>query len=138
MLFFFEVGDGPCNFQYSRIGPGGEPQFIDSHFQKPLGVLVDAAVLPDLLVGHARIAERILGLEMILLPSPGDIDPALDGSRRFAAVFFFEVTVSNSWHLNVNIDPIQQGSGNFRLILADLLGRAPAGLVRIAKVAAGA
>jgi hypothetical protein len=129
LFIFFEIGDGPGHFQYSRIGPGGQPQFIDGHFQKPLGVLVDDAMLPDLLVGHARIAERILGRESIFLPAPGGIDPALDGSRRFAAVLPFEVPVSYGRHLNVNIDPVQQGAGDFRLILADLLGRAPAGLV---------
>jgi hypothetical protein len=138
MLIFFEIGDGPGYFQYSRIGPGGEPQFVDGHFQKPLGVLVDDTVLPDLLVGHARIAERVLGPETILLPSPGGFDPALDGSRRFAAVFSFEVSVSDGWHLNVNIDPVQQRARNAGLILANLLGGAPAGLVRIAKMTAGA
>jgi hypothetical protein len=137
LLIFFEIGDGPGHFQYSRIGPGGEPQFVDGHFQKPLGVLVDDAMLPDLLIGHARIAERLLGLEAIFLLAAGGSDPVLDGSGRFTAVFSFEVSVSYGWHLNVNIDPVQQGSGNFRLILADLLWRASAGLVRIAKMTAG-
>jgi len=95
-------------------------------------------MLPDLFVRHTRIAERILGLETIFLPVPGGIDPALDSSRRFTAVFSLEIPVSDGRHLNVDIDPIQQGPGNFRLILADLLGRAPAGLVRIAKMATGA
>jgi hypothetical protein len=138
LLIFFEVGDGPGHFQYPGIGTDAHTQFVDGHFQKPLGVLVDSAMLPDLFVGHARIAERILCLETILLPAPGGIDPALDGSRRFAAVFSFEVPVSDGRNLNVNIDPVQQGPGDFRLILADLLGCAPAGLVRIAKVTAGA
>jgi len=83
-------------------------------------------MLPDLLVGHARIAERILGLETILLPSPGGIDPALDGGGRFAAVFSPEFPVSDGRHLNVNIDPVQQRTRNAGLILADLLRRAPA------------
>jgi hypothetical protein len=48
MFIFFEIGDGPCNFQYSGIGPGAHTQFIDGHFQQPLGVLVDNAMLPDL------------------------------------------------------------------------------------------
>jgi hypothetical protein len=128
LLIFFEIGDGPGDFQDSGIGPGAHTQFVDGHLQKPLGVLVDDAMLPDLLVGHARIAERILGMETIFLPAPGGIDPALDGSRRFAAVFSPEFPVSYGRHLNVNIDPVQQGAGNFRLILADLLGGAPAGM----------
>jgi hypothetical protein len=138
LLIFFEIGDGPCNFQYSRIGPGAHTQFVDSHFQKPLGFLVDDAVLPDLLVGHVRIAERRLGREAILLTAAGGIDPALYGSRRFTSVFSFEIPVSDGRHLNVNIDPVHQRARNAGLILADLLGRAPAGLVRIAKMTAGA
>jgi hypothetical protein len=129
MLIFFEIGDGPGHFQYSRIGPGAHTQFVDGHFQKPLGVLVNDAMLPDLFVGHACIAERILGLETILLPSPGGIDPVLDGSRRFAAAFSPEFPVSDGRHLNVNIDPVHQRTRNAGLILADLLGRAPACMV---------
>jgi hypothetical protein len=126
LFIFFEIGDGPCNFQYSRIGPGAHAQFVDSHFQKPLGILINDAMLLDLLVRHARIAERILGPEAIFLPAPGGIDPALDGSRRFAAVFSPEFPVSYGRHFNVNIDPVHQRTRNAGLILADLLGRAPA------------
>jgi len=71
-------------------------------------------------------------------PAPGGIDPALDGGGQFAAVFSPEVPVSDGWHLDVNIDPVHQRARNAGLILADLLGRAPAGLVRIAKMTAGA
>jgi len=47
LLLFFEIGDGPGHLQDSRIGPGAHAQFVDGHFQKPLGVLVDGAMLPE-------------------------------------------------------------------------------------------
>jgi hypothetical protein len=46
LFIFFEIGDGPGHFQYSGTVPGREPQFVDSHFQKPRGVLVNDAMRP--------------------------------------------------------------------------------------------
>lgn len=135
---FVEIGDGPGYLQDSRIAPGAQTQLVDGHLQQATAVLVDDAVPPDLLVGHARIAERILPRKAILLSAPGGVDASLDDAGRFAAVFSPDVPASYRRNVDGYIDPVQQGPGDSPLILADLQRRAPARLARIAIMAAGA
>jgi hypothetical protein len=129
---------GPGDLQDPAVGAGGESQPVDGHFDEPARLLVERTDGPDLTVGHAGVEQGFVSGKTVFLDLPGlfDADPDVGGGvARFPGR---QIAVADRGDLDMDVDPIQQWSGDPALILADLLGRAAAGTAPVAEITAGA
>ena len=91
----------------------------------------------DLHFRHAGVGDDARAVETFLLPIPCALNAFSNNGGRFPFFFSGQSAVFNGRHLDVQINAVQQRAGYFRLILANLLRRTPAGARPIAKIAAG-
>jgi len=124
-----EVRVGAGGLQDPGVGAGGEPQLIDSHFDQLAGIVVDRADRPDLAVGQAGVEGGFVAVEAAALDFVCPFDPGLDRRRRLARLPQRQVAVTDRGDLDVDVDPVEERSGDPPLVLTDLWGGAPAGMV---------
>ena len=92
----------------------------------------------DLAVGQAGVEQGFVAGEALFLDLARPFDPGLDRGRRLARFPCRQIAVADRGDLDMDVDPVEERSGDPPLVLADLLGRAAAGAAPVAEVAAGA
>jgi hypothetical protein len=133
-----QVRDGTGNLQDTGIGAGAQTQPLDRHFDELPRLLVERAGGADLAVGHSGIQEDPVSGEAMVLDVARLFDPGLDDGRRFSCLPCRQIAVADGGDLHMDVDPVQQRSGDSPLVLPDLLGSTAAGAVPVAEVTAGA
>jgi hypothetical protein len=131
-----QIRDGPGNLQNPGVGAGAQAQTADCHFDELPRLLVERAGGADLAVGHAGIQEGPVSGETIILDPARPFDPRLDGGGRFSRLMSRQVAVADGWDFDMDVDPVQQRSGDPPLVLPDLLGCVAARAAPIAEVSA--
>jgi hypothetical protein len=69
--------------------------------------------------GHLRVAENAEGLKTARLALPSGQDALTDGRRFFASVVFGQFFVFHGRILDVQVDPVEQRTGDARKITLD-------------------
>ena len=88
-------------------------------------------------VGQTGVEKGFIFGETPLLDLAGPFYPVLDRSGRFARLPRRQVAIADRGDLDMDVDSIEKRSRDLTLVLADLLGRASAGVVSFAVIAAG-
>ena len=133
-----EVGQGAGDLEDAVMGAGGEIQGDHGLFEIGFAFGVELAVAADLPRGHGGVGARLGPAEAAFLTFPRLDDAFADAGGGFAggAVGKFAVFDQRDFHMEV--DAVQQGSGDSLEIVFDLPRGAPAFAFRITVVAARA
>jgi hypothetical protein len=133
-----EVGDGPADFEDPAVGAGAQAEFVDGGFEQSFGVFIHGAIALDISGAHLRVGVNGSFLKALELDVTRVIDALANRFRGFAGVATGEVLVANRRHFDLNVDAIEERSGDARAIALDLQRRADAFFLRIGKEAARA
>ena len=88
---------------------------------------------------HARVAGGLsLGTEPRLLSLPRDVNAFADGRGRFFRAFARDVAVIDRWDFDMQIDPVEERTGNALPITLHLSGTATAFPFQVAEISTGA
>src|SRR6478672_5838259 len=88
-------------------------QFAHGHADQFLRILTELAMLFEMTRRHTRVAVHLCAItKTFLLPLPGTDNPLADGSRIFLGAFAGDVAIFDRGHLNVQIDAVEQWTGN--------------------------
>jgi len=135
----FQVGDRSAHLQNFIVGAGGKAKPFDRDFQQVLRFVVDLAEMTDIPCFQVRVAVNLFPLFITLkLPITRLVDASADRGRGFARLGRLQFVVFQGRHFNVNVDAVEERSGQFRPVVLDLQRRAPAFMVGIGEIAAGA
>ena len=98
---------------------------------------IDVAVRFDMAAAHLGVAVELGSGKSpgLYFPCPGN--PLANISRRLGTGFIHEVLVRHGRHLHMNIDAVQQRSGDLRAIAVHLLIGAAAFVFGIGEISAG-
>jgi hypothetical protein len=107
-----EVGDGTRNLQDAVVGARRESQARHGAFEQPVAIRRDVAVLPELPRAHLRIAVNLFTLEALHLPLAGIHNARPNFRRAFATRTLPQFAVLHGRHVDVDIDAIEQRTGN--------------------------
>ena len=113
-------------------------QLLDRGLQEGLSRRLDRAVLAHLLRSHLGIAGQLGAIEALQLHLPRSLHPLPDGGRGFGAGGAGQLVVLDSGHLDMDVDAIEQGTGEAALVAQDRLLSAGAFLVWIGGEPTGA
>jgi hypothetical protein len=121
------------------MGAGGEVHFLHRVFEVTVAFGAELAVLPDLAGAHGGV-RRVRGFfETFKLDAAGGDDTSADGFGFLSAVGVGgQLAEIDERHLAVDVDPVQQGTGNPLPVGLYLAGRATALAFHVAVVAARA
>ncbi len=108
-----KVGNGPGNLQDPVIGPRGQTQLVDGGFQQGVGGLIRPAVLFDMAAAHLGIAINFGAGKPFGLALTGRVDPLSDPGGRLGRMAALQVFVGNRRDFHMNVDPINQRTGDF-------------------------
>ena len=73
-----KISYGAGYLQYAVVGPGAQPQLLDSYFQKLIGSFCHLAVLPDLPGLHTGVAVDFLSCKTLMLNLPRSVHSLSD------------------------------------------------------------
>src|SRR5271156_6208707 len=133
-----EVSDGARNFQNAVVGAGGEAQALNRGLQDFFAFGGNGAVFADQLRRHLRI-----GVDVFFGAVAFELNVA--GTQHAAAhtggAFDFHVTaqflILHGRNFDVDVNAIQQRTGNFRNVALDLHRRAVAFALGVSEKSAG-
>lgn len=126
-----QVGDGAGNFQYSVIAAGGELKFAHGVLEQLRALAVRQAMAVDV-AGF----ERGIGFALPLsLQGVGGGDARPDRRRSFSGVAGGQLGFGDGGNVDMQVDSVEQRSGEFAPVAADLFGGAAT--ARLAEIAAG-
>jgi hypothetical protein len=134
----FEVGDSSSDFEDTVIGTGRQPQAIHGRIQEAPRLTLHLAVFPDLPRAHMRVTVDLAPAKALLLDLARVPHALADGGRWLAGRLSGQVPVSQRGDVDMDVNPIQQGSGDPGEIALDLERRAGALLGGVRGVAARA
>ena len=118
-----QIRDGPGHLQDPVVPSGTEIQFVHRVPQESMPPLVEAAVFADLGMVHPCVAGDLsesteaLGLNRTSLEDPL---PHLEG--RLGRRGIDEIPVFHRGSLDMQVDAVEQGSGDFSPVALDLSG----------------
>jgi hypothetical protein len=133
-----EVGDGAGDFQNAVVSSGGEGELFHRLLEQVTEGGIDPAVFADLRVRHAGVGGGFGAGETGLLHRAGGVNPRSNHSRGFAGLFRAKIADGQGRGFDVKIDAVEQRAADAGAVTLDLRGRAPAFVLRIAEIAAGA
>ena len=133
-----EVGDGAGNLEDAVEGAGGEAELLEGTVEQCAAGRVDGAETTERLGAHGCV-DRCGGGGAEALPldgagglhSGGDCRGGLGRTRA-------QLPKADRRDLDVQVDPVEQGTGDAAAIALDERRRAAAVVPRISQVAAGA
>lgn len=105
-----QVGDGAGDLEQAVIGPGRQPHEVESIFEELLCVAGERAEGFEQMGGDLGIAEQGGSGKAFLLHGPGLIDTLPYGGGALPGRFGGELLEFHRRHLDVQIDPVEQGS----------------------------
>ena len=122
-----QIGDGARQPQHAVIGPG-RPLQADHGLLQQLRALGAGFAIPV----HRAAAQLAVGHALALpLPLGGGGHPCGDGVAGFALARRAQLCGRQGGHLQLHVDPIQQGAGQALLVALDQLRRAAAATCRV-------
>ena len=134
-----QVGDGASDLENAVVGAGGETQAADGLPEQPFDRLSDGTVAPQVARGHVGVGVQATAVaEALPLTDPGPLHSQSHGGAGFLGVRAHQVVVGHRRHLEVDVDPVQQGTGDAGAVALDVHVGTPAGVDAVAEVAAGA
>jgi hypothetical protein len=114
-----QISDGTGHFQHPVIGAGRPVQFLHGSAQQGFTVGVGAAVLIDVGAG-----KQVVALVLALLLQPGGaFDAHCDLRRGFATTGLQQLCMGYGGYLNLHVDAVEQGAGDFALVVAIVIVR---------------
>lgn len=125
-----QVGYGAGHLEDAGVGAGREAELFRHHLQQPVPAGVRLAELPDLAGPHVGVAVHLGPLEALELDFPRLFDPSGNGRRRFSFRPVRQVPVLDRRHLDMDVDPIEKGTGEAGEILLLLPRQTAAKAVR--------
>jgi len=134
-----QVSDRARHFQDAVVGAGAEIQFGHRDANQLLRLVAELAMLLDLARPHSRVAvDLFVGPEARLLPLTGTPNAIADWGGGFFGARAGDVAIFDGWNFDVEIDAVEQRSGNSLAITLDLDRTAAAFAFQIAEVSARA
>lgn len=116
-----QIGDGPRHLEDTSVAASGKSQAVSDHLQRFLTLFINLAELADVAGGHGGIGVQTVGAEAVALKLTGRFDPAANDSRGFPVAQVGEFPVRDSWYLDVQVNPVEQRSGNTLPIALDIV-----------------
>lgn len=137
-----QVGDSPRDLADLVVGAGTEAELGHRLLEQHLGMRIEPAELLDLPVAHRGVgrdpAVTAGDVESFGLNCPGRADLLANLVGAQALSLAAQLDKADRRHIDMQIDSIQERSGDLAQIALDLVGRAAAAAVRTAEVAARA
>lgn len=122
-----QIGDGARQPQHAVIGPG-RPLQADHGLLQQLRALGAGFAIPV----HRAATQLTIGHALALpLPLGGGDHACGDGGAGLALARRAQLCGRQGGHLQLHVDPIQQGAGQALLVALDQLGRAAAAPGRV-------
>ena len=106
-----QIGDGARYLEDPAIAAGGKAEAIRDHLQQLLPRVVDRAEATDVAGLHVRIGVQAQGDEALALDLPCSLDTGADRRRGFAVNRVGQVAVRHAWHFDVQVNTVEQGTG---------------------------
>ena len=132
-----EVGDGARELQDAVVGARGEMQLVDGGAQQRLHGIGERAELADVARAHLRVVRHRQPGKAALLDGARLPHALAHGRRGFARLGGEQLVMAQARHLDVDVDAVENGAAEARLILRHLRRRAGAGARGVAKKSAG-
>ena len=133
------VRNGARDLEDPVMRPGAKPEMKHGLAQKSLGFGIQTADLTQQRTSHMGVAvDSLLVLESLQLDLTPVRHSLADCFRTLAALFVSQMFERYCRHLDMDIDPVEQGAADIAHVTLDLSWRAVATMVWIGKVAAGA
>jgi len=133
-----QVGDGPRHLEDAGVGADGESEAVGDHLEPLLALLVDGAEAADVPRLHLGIGVQAEGAQAAELEFAGAVDAVADRPACFSVARIGELLVADAGDLDVQVDAVEQRSGEARALALDHRRGAGAVVLRVAEVAAGA
>ena len=112
MLAPFQVGDGPGHLEDAGEGAGREAEPVGNQLQHPVAGGVQLAVFPEVAGVHLGVAVDFRPLEPVDLDVTGALHPTADLCGAFGLGPVGQVAIANRRDLDVDVDPVQEWSGD--------------------------
>jgi two-component sensor histidine kinase len=138
LLARFEIRNRARDPQDPVVGASREPQPRDCVLHQLLTFPIQFAKTTERARRHLGIAENAEGLETARLALPSGENALPDGRRFFAFLVLGQFFVFHGGNLDVQIDPVEQRTGDSRKITLDQGRRAIAFVQRVAGITARA
>ena len=125
MLSFFQVGQGAGHPENPVVGASAEVELGHRAFEKSCAFCIDLAMTFHLSGRHPTVPARRVGLGFcgaLALQVTCRLDSGPDHGASFARFTRGEVAVFDERHLDVQIDPVEQWSGDSLAVFRDLVG----------------
>lgn len=120
-----QIGDCARDLQHAIVTAGAELHVGHGELQKLEGRFVDGAERLNFATAHTGVAINSgLMLETFVLALSRGDDPLADLRGSFAISFAGDFTKGDCGHLDVQINPVQQWTGNAAQIILDFARRA--------------
>ena len=120
LLFSGQIRDRPGDFERPVVRSRAEAEFSHRRFQKLLTVRPDPAEFPDLPRPHLDVGENRRPGKPSPLPVPGGHHPGFYGRRGFRLGLRLEIGEFQSRDFDLDVDPVKQRPGDFRVIFRPL------------------
>ena len=114
---------------------------IRSYYDQTLAFILQPAILPDLPHPHVGIADnvrRAVWWESFVLYLTCQLDSCTNSLGGFSQSITAQLFIIHTRHFDMNIDPIQHGTGNALLVFGNDNRRTPTGFLWIKINSAGA
>jgi hypothetical protein len=121
-----EVGDGAADFEDAVVGAGAEVEFVHGLFQHGGTFGAEGAELLEGAVGHAGVGFVFGSGEARGLSLPGGEDACPDGGGGLGRGIVVEIAELHGGCFDMDVDAIEERSGDFGAVAFDLRGRAAA------------
>jgi len=125
----FEIGNRARDPQDPVVGASRKPEARNCVLHQLFAFPVQFAKAADRARGHLGVAEDAEGLQAAELMRPRPENPVADGGRFFAPFVLGQVFVFHGRNLDVEIDPVEQRTGDAGKVALDQ-GRRTAAFVQ--------
>ena len=120
LLFAGQVGDRPGDLERTVISPGAEAKPVDRRFKEFFSFPVDAAVGLDLSRPHLGIGIHSPSRKTVELSLSGPDDPIPDRLRALPFGLRDDVLELDPGDFDLDVDAVEEGTGDLRIIAAPL------------------
>ena len=115
-----EIGDGASYLQQAVVGASGEAEALARRFQEALAGFVQDADAAHLARTHVGVAREFRTSESRSLASARLLDPFANNLRALWLTSTGQLLEVDAWHLDVQVDAIQQRTTDSLRIPRDL------------------
>lgn len=132
-----EIGDRPRDLENPVIRPRREPEPVNGQGEQRVRAVGGLAVPGEIPGRHVRVGkEPAAPGESLELDLPRAVHAFADRCARLAARLAGEIAIRHGGHLEVDVDPVEQGAGHAGQVTLDADGAARTGSGGVTEVAA--